>query len=57
LTIAGQRLNMPALPDDFVRISGMRNGEGPLIDATLDLGLDFGLEAAGNLVVFGKTMA
>ncbi|MFN4282803.1 MAG: DUF3421 domain-containing protein [Alphaproteobacteria bacterium] len=56
-TIAGQRLNMPALPDDFVRISGMRAGEGPFIDATLDLGLDFGLEAAGNLVVFGKTMA
>ena len=56
-TIAGQRLNMPALPDDFVKISGMRAGEGPFIDATLDLGLDFGLEAAGNLVVFGKTMA
>lgn len=56
-TIAGQRLSMPSLPDDFVKISGMRNGEGPFIDATLDLGLDFGLEAAGNLVVFGKSMA
>ncbi len=56
-TIAGQNLNMPALPDEFVKISGMRAGEGPFVDATLDLGLDFGLEAAGNLVVFGKSIA
>ncbi|HEY4134876.1 MAG TPA: DM9 repeat-containing protein [Alphaproteobacteria bacterium] len=55
--ITGQNMPVPPIPDDFVKISGMRAGEGPFIDTTLDPSLDFGFEAAGSLVVFGKQIA
>jgi|GEM_PF-1100173 len=54
--VTGSKIPRPPLPDDFVRIGGVKTGEGPFIDVSLSLGLDAGLEMAGNLVVFGTRM-
>lgn len=54
--VTGSKIPRPPLPDDFVRIGGVKTGEGPFIDVSLSLGLDAGLEMAGNLVVFGTKM-
>ncbi|CAN0443538.1 unnamed protein product, partial [Laminaria digitata] len=54
--VTGSKIPRPPLPDDFVRIGGVKTGEGPFIDVSLNLGLDAGLEMAGNLIVFGTKM-
>ena len=54
--VTGSKIPHPPIPDDFVRIGGVKTGEGPFIDVSLSLGLDAGLEMAGNLIVFGTEM-
>ena len=54
--MTGSKIPHPPLPDDFVRIGGVKTGEGPFIDVSLNIGLDAGLEMAGNLIVFGTEM-
>ncbi|MFT5487054.1 MAG: hypothetical protein ACI9JL_000826 [Paracoccaceae bacterium] len=54
--VTGSKIPHPPIPDDFVRIGGVKTGEGPFIDVSLSLGLDAGLEMAGNLIVFGTKM-
>jgi hypothetical protein len=54
--VTGSKIPHPPIPDDFVRIGGVKTGEGPFIDVSLSLGLDAGLEMADNLVVFGTKM-
>lgn len=54
--VTGSKIPRPPIPDDFVRIGGVKTGEGPFIDVSLNIGLDAGLEMAGNLVVFGTEM-
>lgn len=54
--VTGSKIPHPPIPDDFVKIGGVKTGEGPFIDVSLSLGLDAGLEMAGNLIVFGTKM-
>lgn len=54
--VTGSKIPRPPIPDNFVRIGGVKTGEGPFIDVSLNIGLDAGLEMAGNLVVFGTEM-
>jgi hypothetical protein len=54
--VTGSKIPHPPIPDDFVRIGGVKTGEGPFIDVSLNIGLDAGLEMAGNLIVFGTEM-
>lgn len=54
--VTGSKIPHPPIPDDFVRIGGVKTGEGPFIDVSLNIGLDAGLEMAGNLQVFGTEM-
>lgn len=54
--VTGSKIPHPPLPEDFVKIGGVKTGEGPFIDVSLSLGLDAGLEMAGNLIVFGTEM-
>lgn len=54
--VTGSKIPHPPIPDDFVRIGGVKTGEGPFIDVSLSVDLDAGLEMAGNLIVFGTEM-
>ena len=52
--VTGTTIPKVPLPENFVQIKGTKVGEGPFIDANLDIGLDAGLEMAGALTVFGS---
>lgn len=54
--VTKSKIPHPPIPDDFVRIGGVKKGEGPFIDVSLSVDLDAGLEMAGNLIVFGTKM-